>query len=228
MHWDIFLNRNYRTVKYLQLLIFTGLVTLAINNAFARTFKERLDPNINEINRLPMHTNFFAYENEPSAKEGKMERSENFLTLNGYWMFNWVKDADQRPQDFYTTSFNDKGWNKIPVPGIWEVNGYGDSLCTNIHYPWSRQFQNSPPLVPDADAQLFIDYEILNDGTIKVSQKMKAGNKDKVPDLFRFGMQLQMPKDDDHIKYYGRGPFENYADRNNASFLGIFGQTVDE
>jgi beta-galactosidase len=41
-------------------------------------------------------------------------------------------------------------------------------------------------------------------------------------------MQMQMPKTHSYIEYYGRGPFENYSDRNNSSFLGIFKQTVDE
>jgi len=49
-----------------------------------------------------------------------------------------------------------------------------------------------------------------------------------VPDMFRFGMQLQMPEDEDRIKYYGKGPFENYVDRDHASFVGVYDQTVDE
>ncbi|HVX27013.1 MAG TPA: glycoside hydrolase family 2 TIM barrel-domain containing protein [Parafilimonas sp.] len=109
---------------------------------------EWLDPNINEINRLPMHTNFFTYENESEALNGVMESSGNYMSLNGYWKFNWVKNADMRPLDFFKTDYNDKGWNNLPVPGIWEVNGYGDPLYTNINYPWSNQFANNPPLVP--------------------------------------------------------------------------------
>lgn len=109
---------------------------------------EWLDPNVNEINRAPMHTSFFAYENEQLAINGQKEASVNFLTLNGTWKFNWVKDADMRPLDFFKTGFNDKGWSQMPVPGIWELNGYGDPMYTNINYPWSNQFANNPPLVP--------------------------------------------------------------------------------
>lgn len=109
---------------------------------------EWLDPNVNAVNRLPMHTNFFPYENESLARQGVKENSTNFLTLNGYWKFNWVPDADARPTDFFKQGFNDKGWKEMPVPGIWELNGYGDPMYTNIEYPWHFQAPLNPPVVP--------------------------------------------------------------------------------
>lgn len=121
---------------------------LVLSVAASAQQNEWLDPNVNEINRAPMHTSFFAYENEQLAINGQKEASANFLTLNGSWKFNWVKDADMRPLDFFKTSYNDKGWSQIPVPGIWELNGYGDPMYTNINYPWSNQFANDPPRVP--------------------------------------------------------------------------------
>lgn len=77
-------------------------------------------------------------------------------------------------------------------------------------------------------AKLFLSYQIAQDGKIKVTQRMQADKTAEAPDLFRFGMQLQMPNDAGNIKYYGRGPFENYSDRNNASIIGLYNQTVDE
>ncbi|MFA6876078.1 MAG: glycoside hydrolase family 2 TIM barrel-domain containing protein [Parabacteroides sp.] len=115
--------------------------------AFAQK-NEWQDPNVNEINRAPMHAYYFAYANEKSALTGNMESSENFMTLNGVWKFNWVKNADQRPTDFYSVSFNDKGWSNMKVPGIWERNGYGDPLYVNIGYAWMRQFKSDPPKIP--------------------------------------------------------------------------------
>jgi beta-galactosidase len=95
-----------------------------------------------------MHTNYFAYESEELAGEGIKEKSENFLSLNGLWKFFWVKDSDARPTDFYQTGYNDKGWGTMPVPGLWELNGYGDPLYLNIGYAWRNQFKNNPPEVP--------------------------------------------------------------------------------
>ncbi|HEX3024441.1 MAG TPA: beta-galactosidase small subunit, partial [Chitinophagaceae bacterium] len=87
---------------------------------------------------------------------------------------------------------------------------------------------NAVYTVAAVSAQLFLTYEINNEGKIKVSQKLQASETAKIADMFRFGMQLRMPEDDDRIKYYGRGPFENYIDRNNSSFIGLYQQTVDE
>lgn len=77
-------------------------------------------------------------------------------------------------------------------------------------------------------AKLYLTYVINNSGTIKVTQKMVADKAAKVSPLFRFGMQMQMPDSFDAIEYYGRGPVENYSDRNHNTFLGIYRQSVDE
>ena len=109
------------------------------------------NPEINAVNRAPMHSHYFAYESEEAAREGIKENSSNYLSLNGTWRFNWVKDADDRPTDFWKRDFNDKGWGEIPVPGVWELHGYGDPIYVNIGYAWREQFQNNPPEVPVVD-----------------------------------------------------------------------------
>ena len=115
--------------------------------AFAQQ-PEWQDPNVNAINRAPMHTNYFAYESEQAALKGCRLASDNYMTLNGTWKFNWVQNADQRPTDFYKVDFNDKGWDNIQVPGVWELNGYGDPIYVNVGYPWRSQYKNNPPYVP--------------------------------------------------------------------------------
>ena len=106
------------------------------------------DPRVNEVNRAPMHTWYFAYASEEEAAAAQPEKSSNYLSLNGLWKFNWVRDADARPMDFYGTEFNDKGWDDIPVPGLWELFGYGDPIYVNIGYAWRSQYKNNPPYVP--------------------------------------------------------------------------------
>ena len=119
--------------------------------AGAQTFNEWRDPNVNAVNRLPMHANYFAYESAAKAEQGEKEQSSKFLSLNGNWKFNWVKDADARPTDFWKPTFNDKGWASMPVPGVWELNGYGDPLYVNVGYAWRNQYKNNPPYVPVED-----------------------------------------------------------------------------
>lgn len=110
--------------------------------------KEWQDATCNSINRLPMHTHYFAYENKEMASSNIKEQSANYMSLNGTWKFNWVKDADMRPTDFWKTSYNDKGWENIAVPGIWEMNGYGDPVYVNVGYAWKNFYTNNPPFVP--------------------------------------------------------------------------------
>ena len=80
----------------------------------------------------------------------------------------------------------------------------------------------------NVSAKLYLTYVINNEGAIKVTQKMTADKNATVSPMFRFGMQMQMPKCFETVEYYGRGPVENYSDRNHSTDLGIYRQSVDE
>ena len=82
--------------------------------------------------------------------------------------------------------------------------------------------------MPGVSAKLNLTYVINNEGAIKVTQKMTTDKKVKVSNMFRFGMQMQMPRSFETIEYYGRGPIENYIDRNHCTDLGIYRQSVTE
>ncbi len=115
------------------------------------TFTEWHDLQVNTLNRLPMHTGIFPFKNAEEARVGDIERSANFLSLHGDWKFNWVENADQRPTNFYETGFNDAAWGTMPVPGIWELHGYGDPVYLNVGFAWRGHFKNNPPEVPVKD-----------------------------------------------------------------------------
>ena len=82
--------------------------------------------------------------------------------------------------------------------------------------------------MPTVSAKLNLTYVINNKGAIKVTQKMTADKSAKVSPMFRFGMQMPMPRSFENIEYYGRGPVENYIDRKGNADLAIYRQTVDE
>ncbi len=119
--------------------------------AVGQSFTEWHDPAVNSINRAPMHASYFAYENSDKAEENVKEISENFMSLNGLWNFNWVRDANLRPQTFFSTDFDDKQWDKIEVPGIWEVNGYGEAVYVNSRFAWDYIMKPEPPRVPEKE-----------------------------------------------------------------------------
>lgn len=117
-------------------------------SANGQTFKEWQDPEVNAVNREPMHGNFFAYENRLKAENADMTDSDLYMSLNGIWKFNWVKDADARPVDFWKTGFNDKGWDDMRVPGMWQLSGYGMPVYVNKGYAWKNDCPSNPPVVP--------------------------------------------------------------------------------
>lgn len=135
--------------------------------AAAQTFTEWQDTKVNQINRAPMHANYFAFENEAAAMKGAKENSANFMSLNGQWKFNWVKDATDRPTDFYKTDFNAKSWDNMMVPGIWELNGYGDAIYINPGYAWSSVVRTKPNDSPsEAKVGLKVNKEIQAGGSV--------------------------------------------------------------
>ncbi|MBR1469332.1 MAG: beta-galactosidase, partial [Prevotella sp.] len=115
------------------------------------TMTECEDMSVNNVNRLPVHTTFFAYENEALALKGDKTKSSRFLSLHGTWKFNWVEHADQRPTDFWKKDLDDSKWGTMPVPGIWELNGYGDPEYVNVGFAWRGHFDQKPPAVPVKD-----------------------------------------------------------------------------
>lgn len=119
------------------------------------TFTEWHDLQVNEINRLPLHTMHFAYDPNDFPGTGAeyldKKKSMNYLSLEGTWKFNWVANADQRPTDFYKTDLDDSKWNNIQMPGNWEMLGYGQPEYVNVGFGWRGHFDQQPPAVPTKD-----------------------------------------------------------------------------
>ena len=77
-------------------------------------------------------------------------------------------------------------------------------------------------------ATLTLTYTLQPAGEVLVRQQMEAKKDVKEQWLFRYGMQLQMPKQYCQLKYYGRGPHENYTDRKSSEFIGVYNSKVSE
>ena len=105
----------------------------------AQTFTEWQDPAVFEVNKL-----------YPRANIPDNNRSSNFINyidwgLSPLWKFHYAPNADERPTDFFRTDYDDSGWGTIPVPGNWELNGYGVPVYVNT----TNDFDNSQlPKVP--------------------------------------------------------------------------------
>ncbi|MBQ0078030.1 MAG: DUF4981 domain-containing protein [Bacteroidales bacterium] len=104
--------------------------------AFAAPAAEKpwRDALVNSIDRLPMHSFY--------------DTDSPRLSLDGMWHFQWFESLGEQQEGFWKTSVDDSSWAEIPVPGMWELNGWGDPQYVNIGYAWRGHFENNPPYVP--------------------------------------------------------------------------------
>ena len=113
--------------------------------AYAKAWQR---PDINQVGRMAMHTHHFAYESVEAAQRGVPEASVRYQTLNGQWDFFWQPDADQMLDGFYRPGYSTVGWKSIPVPGCWELNGFGDPIYVGGGFIWDHRAESNPPFVP--------------------------------------------------------------------------------
>ncbi|MBN1492403.1 MAG: beta-galactosidase, partial [Phycisphaerae bacterium] len=107
------------------------------------------NPAITHIGREAPRAVRCIYADEPSALDGKPERSPYYRSLNGQWRFHWGPKPADRPTGFHAADFDDAGWKTIPVPANIELQGYGIPIYTNVKYAW--HMAPDPPRVPADD-----------------------------------------------------------------------------
>ena len=133
-------------IRKLLLCMVCGVVTMASAQK-APVWK---DAGVNQQNREPRRAHFFAFESEDKAK-GDKEASERFLSMEGKWKFNFVKNHQDAPKGFYALKYDDSKWVDFPVPGLFEMEGYGDKIYKNVGYAWCTTFKNDPPYVSEVN-----------------------------------------------------------------------------
>jgi beta-galactosidase len=127
-----------------------SMACLASLSVHAQKLPVWQDPNVNQQNREVRHAHFFAFENADKAKGDKSE-SSRFLSMEGMWKFNFVKDHQDAPKDFFSLKYDDADWVDFPVPGLFELNGYGDKIYKNMGYAWCTTFENNPPYIGETN-----------------------------------------------------------------------------
>ena len=123
---------------------------MAMVSAYAQKTPVWQDPNVNQVNREVRRADFFAFESVEKAK-GDKSQSQRFLSMEGMWKFNFVKDHQDAPVGFYSLKYDDSQWTDFPVPGLFELNGYGDKIYKNAGYAWCNTFKNDPPYIGETN-----------------------------------------------------------------------------
>ena len=133
-----------------QLIMACALAMVTSASAQKSASKEYwLNPNVNRVNTEAPRSTFFAFESAELAKQGDKTKSSRYMSLEGKWRFNWVKDHNKAPKGFFDVKYDDSQWVDFPVPGLFELNGYGDRIYVNTGYIWRTQFTSNPPFVEE-------------------------------------------------------------------------------
>lgn len=137
---------NIRTIANVSLCL--AMLSMS-SGALAQSESRWQNVNINQQNREHRRANFFAFENLEKAQSFDKKKSANYLSMEGMWKFNFVKDHNKRPANFFALKYDDSQWKDFPVPGLFELNGYGDATYKNIGYAWATQFDPNPPYISE-------------------------------------------------------------------------------
>lgn len=137
---------NIRTIANVSLCL--AMLSMS-SGALAQSESRWQNVNINQQNREPRRANFFAFENLEKAQSFDKKKSANYLSMEGMWKFYFVKDHNKRPANFFALKYDDSQWKDFPVPGLFELNGYGDATYKNIGYAWATQFDPNPPYISE-------------------------------------------------------------------------------
>ena len=136
--------RNFMFLALLGAMVLNGHVEVRAQDA-----SRWHNVDVNQQNRAPRRAAFFAFENQDKAQAFEKKNSANYLSMEGTWKFNFVKDYNKRPVNFFAANFDDSQWKDFPVPGLFELNGYGDATYKNIGYAWATQFDPNPPYISE-------------------------------------------------------------------------------
>ena len=149
----------------------------------------------------------------------------NYFTINNQWVFATL------PQPYFwrAPTDNDFGSGMPAKLGVWRAahqnrkhvrtdvkHQSADSVVIEMHY-----------MLTDIQAPYTVRYKIEADGSVVVQSAIDL-NGLELPELPRFGMRMELPDGFEQLSWYGRGPWENYSDRNTAAFLQVHQSTVKE
>ncbi|MCU4174222.1 glycoside hydrolase family 2 TIM barrel-domain containing protein [Carboxylicivirga sp. N1Y90] len=189
---------------------------------------------VHPIAKEEQHGNITTTENDEVINVNGQNFTINFNKSTGTigeWTVNGIQLIQKGPSLNYwrAPNDNDKGSNMIKRLGIWrEVSSNFEVDKLTLEQSSSKKAIVTVDIkLPAINSNQTIVYEILGNGRIHISNTLSLGKKG-LPDMPRYGMRLTLPVEFDNLKYFGRGPHENYCDRNRSAFVGLYESKVED
>jgi beta-galactosidase len=193
------------------------------NNYFGRPLSE--NSAIKQIKHSQITEKKFTFE----ARDVKCELSlaNGRLTSYSYKDKPLLKSAP-RPNFWRAPTDNDFGYGYQREGNVWRTAGdlleiknvdvKPESKSVTVSVDAKIRFLNIP---------CSITYLFQHDGSVIVSERIDMSDIDH-PEPARIGMKIQVPRTFENVRYYGRGPWENYNDRNRSAFVGLYESKVKD
>lgn len=163
------------------------------------------------------------------------DRTTGFINRYAADGCNFLAEGSMITPSFWRApTDNDMGAGLHESMAFWKDPQLKLVSSSQVHYTTKIDTDNSvvritfPYANRDKNLLLVMRYDIDAFGNVAVSMNMNTDDATPLPPMFRFGLDLPMPESYDIVEYYGKGPWENYADRNGSSFVGLYRQSVDE
>ena len=139
-----YISHSIRSFGLLFFSILIAIILISNKSKQKEIYKYWEDPSVFQINREEARSHFFPFESKELAVENNQKGSKYFQSLNGEWKFYFSKNPGQRPIGFERLTYDVDDWDKINVPGHWEMQGYSVPIYLDEEYP----FKPNPPEVP--------------------------------------------------------------------------------
>lgn len=158
--------------------------------------------------------------NQKTGELGSYTYKGSLMIVGGMIPYFW------RP-----TTDNDRGGGRTPKKlSIWkeaseirELMSFEHNKINDQHYVIAVSY-----LLAQSKLTLDIKYSIFADGTIGVENSCKVKKDTDLPILPKYGMQVPVARDLDRFQWFGRGPHENYSDRNLGAAVGFYSKSVSK
>lgn len=123
-----------------------GSLHAATHPTAAPSDPEWNNPAIIQVNTVEPRTTFLPFddEREALAHAANPKQNDRYLSLSGDWAFQWSPNPDSRPANFYRNEADVSKWDRIQVPGNWQVQGYGLPIYLNATYPFPTDTLRAP------------------------------------------------------------------------------------
>jgi len=128
----------------------TIVLALMLSVAAHAQVKDWENPAVLGVNKLPYHATL--------QLPSKWNECKEIVSLDGEWAFHWSRNPEERPVGFEREDFDVSKWDRISVPGNWQMQGFGRPIYVNMMYPFKR----NRPSVTDEPAKDWYAYDHRN------------------------------------------------------------------